>query len=231
MNELMNSINAIDTNVMQSSLDVEDAILEYYDKHTEMNDNDEIVQEFTLLELLIAAPLIGIAANIARRLTERHYLNKFSESLGKEIVKVANLVRDESGNTDGKMGVKNFRKLKKALSAISALCFKTFDYLTPAMNSVKRKYYSSDDERTVAEFVGIAHDIMRDQKVIKRRAKKQDDTSDFSAQLEKFFKLSEKVIDVAEKNKPSASKAKTKKTDETTEAPAETEQKTESTEE
>jgi hypothetical protein len=143
-------------------------------------------------------------------------LNKFSESLGKEVVKVADLVRDESGNTDGKMGVKNFRKLKKVLNTISTLCFETFEFLSTGMESVKRKYYSSDDERAVDEFVGVVRDIMRDQKVIKRRAKKQNDTSDFSAQLEKFFKLAEKVIAVADKNKPSGDKAKNKKTEKIT---------------
>lgn len=222
MNELLNSIEVIEEACVLANLDTQyamaslseknDMILESYDGDVERIKTafgDDIVQEAEVLydpELInalmkgmlkgaVEGVLTGAVEMIAYQLIKNAYVDSGIKKFAEQIKNVADIVNDTNGETDEKQAIEKFRKLKKAINVVrknaTRIC-------KNARHQHKRFYIRELNE--FAKLANICGEIIDEKKIMKKRAKKYDDTSVLKQQLKEFFEQSKVVLGIIAKS-------------------------------
>lgn len=220
MNKLVNAIDTIEESMILGRLDThaamasvamkEDMITESYTGNIEdLKDNFgiDVVQEEVVLSSaiggIIAANLVGaIASSIIGSILGSAIGNAIVDSgikkITQQIKDVADIVTDAKGETDEKKGVEQFKKLKKALNAVAYSADRIGR--NPYNKRHQHKRFYLRELKEFAKLADIAEEIISEKKIMKKRAKKYDDTSVLKQQLEEFFNQSKTVLEIIAKS-------------------------------
>lgn len=166
-------------------------------EQTETTPEDGVVQEMTLIELMIGSAVYAATINFTLLLLRKYMLSSFEKGIVKQIGEIAKIVKDADGETDPKRALENFRKLKKALRKIY---FKA-DLLNRNRgnyNFAHKKYYAAE-LKEIAKLSEIADTILDESKITKKRAKKSGNTDVFKVQLDELFKQANTVLEIIER--------------------------------
>ncbi len=204
-NMIMTGITNVKRATMDAITDVESAILEYDLKKASMD--EEYVQEFTLIELLITTAGVVAVLKLAKAIGDKLARNSFEKHLVEDIQRVAEIAQDSNGNNNPRKAIDNFGKLKKALTAIAVRSGNVGR--NPIMHKGMHSKYYDREIKEIGKLCDIANEIINEKKLMKKRDEKSGNTDVLKIQLDEFFKQSKIVLEIV--GRASARKADPKK--------------------
>lgn len=159
----------------------------------ESESQDQIVQEFTLVELLCVMALVGATISTAVKLSRMKNLSKFERHTADIIADMAKIAQSSNGETDPNKAIENFRKLKKLIGKLSKITNKVRE------SGITREKYYAEEIKEIAKLAELGNTILDESSITKKRAKKSGNTDVFKVQLDGIFKQANTVLEIIER--------------------------------